>query len=346
LSWFGYLATRWDVGRFLTNLLRLRSEENRAPAILAEPVEKPIFIMGMPRSGTTFLHRLLMADAENRAPRIWEAIHPYPLKNSARGKDRRQQRVSRQLRMFGMLSPEFKSMHPIDANSPQECSEIMAHTFASLRFDTTYAIPSYRHWLAATGHIEAYRFHKRFLRHLQSQHSDRPRWVLKCPDHVFALDTLRKVYPDARVVFVHRDPLHVILSVARLTEVLRKPFTRRIDRAEIGRQEEENWVAATGLMIAAANQNPFAEPIFHVQYHDLVSDTIRVVGRLYDHFGLPLEPVTVARIRQILEEEPNGGYGVNRYDFDTYGFDRQRLQERFAPYASRFGITPKAIRAA
>jgi hypothetical protein len=337
LSLFGYCATRWDVNRFLTNLLRLRHEEQSAPEILDQPVERPFFLMGMPRSGTTFLHRLLTADASNRAPRVWEAIHPYPPRK-ARSRDRRRQLVSRQIRVFGVLSPEFKSMHPIDADSPQECSDIMAHVFASLRFDTTYSVPGYRRWLAEMGQLDAYRFHKRFLQHLQHQTRDRTRWVLKCPDHVFALDALRQVYPDARIVFVHRDPLHVMLSVARLTEVLRKPFTRRVDRADIGRQDADNWVAATQLMIAAADRKPFAEPIFHVHYQELVGDPLRVLGKLYRHFGMALDTTTESRATRMLEKAPNGGYGANRYRFDTYGFDRAQLQRRFAPYIARFGI--------
>src|SRR5208282_5355731 len=103
----------------------------------------------------------------------------------------------------------------IDANSPQECSEITAHLFSSLRFDTNYFVPSYRHWMDSTGHLAAYQFHRRFLQHLQHQAGGGGRWVLKCPDHVFALTAIRAVYPDARMVFVHRDPVRVLLSVTR-----------------------------------------------------------------------------------------------------------------------------------
>src|SRR5271169_5236439 len=189
LSLFGRFATRWDAVRFLSNLLRLREEERRAPKILEQRIERPIFIAGLPRSGTTFLHSLLAQDHANLVPRVWQLIHPYPLDGP--GPDVRPRRVARQLRLFGMLAPEFRRMHPIDASSPQECSEITAHVFASLRFDTTYRVPSYRRWLDATGHLEAYRFHKRFLQHLQHQAGLAGRWVLKCPDHVFALGAIR-----------------------------------------------------------------------------------------------------------------------------------------------------------
>jgi hypothetical protein len=344
LSLFGLSATRWDVRRLLTNLLRLRQEELRAPEILQERIERPLFITGMPRSGTTFLQSLLMADETNRTPRVWQVIHPYPSQGLGRRPDRRRQQVARQLRMFGMLSPQFQSMHPIDADSPQECSEIAAHVFISSRFDTTYSVPSYRNWLAEVGHLDGYRFHKRFLQHLQHQDEGAVRWLLKCPDHVLTLDALRAVYPDARVVFVHRDPVHVLLSVTKLTEVLRKPFTRHIDRAAIGRQEHEHWHAAALSMMRAAEDEPFAEPIFHIRYPDLVDDPTGTVEALYRHFGLTLSAETKSRILRILERAPDGGYGRNQFDPDAYGINFAVVRSDFAAYTNRFGVAPSPVR--
>src|SRR5262249_41365936 len=161
---------------------------------------------------------------DNRAPAVWETIFPWP---NERRRDRRADTVARQLKTFEWLAPEFRALHPLDATSPQECSEITAHVFRSLRFDTNYRVPSYRDCLDSDvgRHLPAYRFHHRFLRHLQYQDGRQSRWVLKCPEHVFALRSIREVYPDARLIFVHRDPVKVLLSVARLTEVLRRPFT-------------------------------------------------------------------------------------------------------------------------
>jgi hypothetical protein len=338
LSLFGLLGTRWDTRRLLTNLLRLRHEERRAPEILRQPIERPLFITGMPRSGTTFLQSLLMADNANRAPRVWQVIHPYPRDGSGSRPDRRQRQVARQLRLFGILSPEFRSMHPIDADSPQECSEIAAHVFVSSRFEANYWIPGYRNWLAQVGHLNGYRFHKRFLQHLQHQEGSTFRWVLKCPDHVHMLDALRAVYPDARIVFVHRDPVHVLLSVTRLTEVLRKPFTRHIDRAAIGRHEQKYWHAAALSMVRAADEEPFAEPIFHIRHGDLVDDPVGTVEALYRHFGLPLSAGTKSDIAARLEKAPNGGYGRNQFDPDAYGIDFATVRSDFSAYTDRFAI--------
>jgi Sulfotransferase family len=336
LSLFGRFAIRWDSLRFLSNLLRLRAEELRAPEILDLPIERPMLITGLPRSGTTFLHGLLAEDPANLVPRVWQLIHPYPTMRA--GPDRRLQRVARQLRLFALLAPEFRRLHPIAANSPQECSEITAHVFASLRYDTTYRIPSYRRWLDSSGHCDAYRFHKRFLQHLQHQAGRTGRWVLKCPDHVFALAAIREVYPDARLVFVHRDPLAVLLSVARLTGVLRRPFTRHIDKIEIGRQDSDRWLTATELMIAAAERQPFAEPIFHVHYADLARDPLGVVTAIYRHFGIALAPSAADAIRRLVSLRPNGGYGARRYQFAEHGLDAARERERYARYTEHFGI--------
>jgi hypothetical protein len=336
LSLFGRLALRWDGIRFLSNLLRLRAEERAVPKILDLPIERPILVAGLPRSGTTFLHSLLAEDPANLVPRVWQAIHPYPT-NSA-GADRRPQRVARQLRLFARLAPEFRRLHPIAADSPQECSEITAHVFASLRFDTTYRVPSYRHWLDGHGHADAYRFHKRFLQHLQHQAGGTGRWVLKCPDHVFALAAIRRVYPDARIVFVHRDPLAVLSSVARLTGVLRRPFTRRLDKIEIGRADSDRWLMATGLMIAAAEQQPFAEPILNVHYTDLVRDPLATVAAIYRHFGIALSAPAADRIRRLVANKPDGGYGARRYRFAEHGLDPARERERFARYTAHFAI--------
>lgn len=338
LSFVGRIATRWDIVRFLSNLLRLAEAERRAPEIRARPVEKPIFITGLPRSGTTFLHSLLTEDPDNLVPRVWQLIHPYPSGGSGSPPDRRRRRVARQLRLFGLMSPDFRRMHPIGSDSPQECSEITAHVFASLRFDSTYRIPSYRHWLDEEGHLEAYRFHKRFLQHLQHQAGSGGRWVLKCPDHVFALAAIRAVYPDARLVFVHRDPLAVLLSVARLTETLRRPFTRSVDKAEIGRQDSDRWLAATELMIAAARDQEFTEQIFHVHYLDLVQHPLDTVAAVYAHFGEAVSSEAAARISRLVQAKPNGGYRAHGSCLEEYGLDAGLERERFARYMAHFGI--------
>jgi hypothetical protein len=341
LSLIGRLATNWDVVRFLSNLLRLQAEETRRPAIAEQRVERPIFITGLPRSGTTFLHRLMMTDQDNRAPLVWETIFPWPNVN---GPDRRAALVARQLRAFEWLAPEFRALHPLEATSPQECSEITAHAFRSLRFDTNYHVPDYRHWLDADErrHLPAYQFHRRFLRHLQFQDGKTRRWILKCPEHVFALRAIRSVYPDARLIFVHRDPVKVLLSVAHLTEVLRRPFSRGLDPKLIGRDESARWLAGAQRMMEAGDDAGLPQSICHVHHMDLISDPVATVDQVYRHFGMTLPDDAVAGIEHYVAKRPNGGYGPRQYRFEDHGLDEAVERERFRPYMLRFGIAAES----
>ena len=338
LGAFGRFALRWDALRFLENLLRLQAAEtaSSAPPPL---IDRPIFVTGLPRSGTTFLHNLLIEDRANAVPRCWQTIDP-AIVGDAAGEARSIRRVDRQLRMFRCLAPDFGAMHPITATAPQECSEITAHVFASLRFDTTHHVPSYRAWLDNAGHREAYRFHRRFLQHLAARGEARQRWVLKCPDHVFALDAIREVYPDARFVFVHRDPMRVLASVARLTEVLRQPFTRHLDRATVGRQVCDRWADGAERVVAACKTLP-EDRVLHIRYHELTGDPVGTVARLYATFGLPFEAACEQRIKAYVAANPNGGYGQLSHRIEDYGIDASRERHRFADYVEAFGVGPE-----
>lgn len=338
LSIVGRSATKWDIVRFLSNLLLIQDAATRCPEMTDEPIRKPIFITGLPRSGTTFLHRLMLTDPANRAPAVWETIYPSPIAGT---RAQRIIRVARQLKAFEWLAPEFRALHPLEATSPQECSEITAHVFRSLRFDTNYHIPSYRKWLDAdvVRNLPGYRFHQRFLQYLQYQDKTRPRWVLKCPEHLFALHAIRSVYLDARLVFVHRDPVKVLLSQAKLTEVLRRPFTRRLDPRTLGPNESRRWLDGTQRMMAVGDDAGFPEPVCHVHHMDLVSDPIHTVEAVYQHFGLQPTPAMAAAIRNYVTAKPKGGYGEHSYRFEDHGLDEQKERAKFRPYMVRFGVT-------
>ena len=168
--------------------------------------------------------------------------------------------------------------------------------------------------------------------------------MLKCPDHLFALEAIREVYPDARIVFLHRDPVKVLESVTRLTEVLRRPFTRHIDPHEIGAQESARWLAGAERMMQAADEDSFAAPICHIRYADLVGDPPGTIEAMYRHFGMPLAPQVVEAVRRRVQERPNGGYGEHRYDIGRYGLEPGREYRRFASYMERFAIAPELQR--
>jgi len=336
LSALGRFSTQYDVRRLLGNVLRLHKEESRDPTITSQPIERPVFVIGVPRAGTSFLHNLLAADPQVMAPRCWQMVNPWSIDPPGKP-DRRIKIAQRELDSFAWLAPEFRALHPLDATSTQECTEITAHCFRSLRFDTIHTIPSYRTWLDAQGHDLAYAFHKRFLQHLQVQAvgAGGRRWVLKCPDHVFALPSIRRVYPDAHLVYVHRDPLKVLASVAKLTEVLRRPFARVVDRMQIGRQDSAHWLAGTQAMIAQSCPGPGET---HIQYTQLVADPIGTVLHVYDRIGLALDDEAHARMRAHLAARPNGGYPKHEYHYEEHGLNQAALAEQFRPYMRHFDI--------
>jgi hypothetical protein len=339
LSPLGRLATRWDLKRILSTLLILADTEREDPGILTRPLAPPIFITGLPRSGTTFLHGLLAEDPLNRAPRIWEAIYPHPEHRAAEfGAGR--MKVELQLRIFNRLSPGIRNLHPIEANAPEECIEITSQVFRSPRYDDVYRAPSYRAWLDASGFDEGYQFLARFLRHLQGPGEAPRRWILKSPEHVFSIDALTRVFPDAKLVFVHRDPGHVLVSAARLTELLRAPFTTAIDRREIGRGAADYWQDGMRRMVEVADDPsfPLRSRLVHVQYRSVVSDPIGTIAQIYNAFGLEFSQAAREAMSAKVAQAPNGGYGANRYRPEEFGIDPERERERASVYIERFDI--------
>lgn len=339
LSLFGRFSLRWDVVHRLETLLRFEGEAAARPGIARVEIAAPVFVTGLPRSGTTFLHMLLALDPANRAPLSWEVMRPYPDPRDRGGRDRRVERTDREFSAFRRLAPGLAKLHPLAAATPQECTEITAYVFQSLRFDTVYRVPGYLRWLEPRGHDEAFRFHKRFLQHLQAQDGeDAPprRWVLKCPDHVFTLQSILNVYPDARFVFVHRDPTSVLPSVAKLTEVLRAPFTRTLDRVAIGAEVAHRCAQGAERMLSALEIVP-EDRLLHLHYNELTRNPVGALERLYAYVQAPFGAEAQARVLSFLERRPRGGYGLNQYDPAEFGLEPAGIRRQFEPYLGAFG---------
>jgi hypothetical protein len=337
LSFFGKLSLRWDMIRLLRNAQLIEDAHRANPALGQALVTAPIFILGLPRSGTTFLHRVLAEDTDNLVPRNWQTIYPAPRPaDFDPTTDKHARIVDRQLKLFAGLAPGFSNLHPITADSPQECSEITSHVFQSLRFDTVFRIPKYLAWLETHTHRDAFEFHRKFLQYLQNGVASR--WVLKCPDHTFSLDAILQVYPDARFVVVHRDPIAVLGSVAHLTQILRMPFLNNIDSGEIGTQVAKRWTLGANLLLEF-DQRTDIETVrkIHVHYNDLVSAPLATIARIYAQFDLPLRPEALADISRYVNARPDGGYGKHApYSMETFKISTEALQVQFAPYVSQY----------
>jgi len=334
LSMLGIRALRVDVLRFLRNLLRFEEFEDACPSVLARPIQAPVFITGVPRSGTTFLHRLILQDPRTIAPRLFQLVYPHASRSGRFETALGKRWVGLQLALFRMLSPEFNALHPVAVDAPEECTDITAHVFQSQRFESTYRVPSYSSWLQRRGLLAGYRFHRRFLQHLDAELPGR-RWILKSPDHVFALDDIRKVYPDAHLVFIHRDPVPVLASVTRLTEVLRRSFARSVDRVELGRDVSASWVDGAERMSALSARD---NSVLHLHYRQIVRSPLDAVKAVYRHCGLALTEEAEARMRRWASTAVNISRPSREYKLAEFGLDPHILRERFARYTDTFGI--------
>lgn len=339
LTPIGRIAAREDVVGLLANRLRLQEDGKRHPEIGAEQVRQPLFIVGMPRTGSTLLHHLLAQDSRSRVAQAWEVIAPSPPPEAATyTTDPRIASADRKLGWFDLLAPEFKAIHPLGAQLALECIAIMSPSFRSPRFHTTYRLPTYQGWLEGQDLGPAYRLHRRVLQQLQWR-GPAGRWVLKAPSHLFSFDSLLETYPDARIVQTHRDPLTVLASVASLTATLHGAFSHKVDLAEIGREVTHRWTHCLERAIQfRRNGMVAADRFIDIHYHDLIRDPMAAVRSIYARFGIPLRGAAQTRMRRYLDENPKDKHGTHRYTLSSFGLEPDDLIGRFKAYCDHFGV--------
>jgi Sulfotransferase family len=340
LHTLGRLIARSDVVNWLENRLQLTDWRKRQPEIAREAVGAPIFITGLPRTGTSILHELLAQDPAHRVPLHWEVRHPCPPPEpTVADTDPRVERAERQVQLWNHIVPEYKAMHELGAKLPVECIQLTAHSFRSEELMGRHQVPSYAAWYAGCDLAPAYRFHRAMLQHLQWRHR-RERWVLKAPSHLPALRTLFSVYPDARVVVTHRDPLKILPSVASILYSTAFVRSDAVDPAAmLGWFTGETCRGLLEGMTAFRASGAVARSQFHdLRYAELVAKPLETIAALYDAFGLRLSAAAEARMRAYLAAKPQGKHGAHRYDFSATGFERDAERERFRPYQERYGV--------
>jgi hypothetical protein len=339
LTPFGRLVARRDLGRLLENRLRMHDFFQRHPEMGEVGIQRPLFVIGLPRTGTSILHELLAQDPANRVPMTWEVMFPWPPPERASYEtDARIAQVEAHLRGVDRVIPGFRAMHRMGARLPQECVALTAHDFASLIFHTSYRVPGYQRWLDRADLRPVYASHRRWLQYLQWR-CPAERWVLKSPGHLWALDSLLAIYPDARIVQTHRDPVAVLASLVSLISTLRGLASDAADPFEIG----ADWAdrLATGLRHASEvreRSGAGSGRFLDVRFSDLAGRELEQVRRIYEHFGMELRPQAEARMRRYLLEHPRDQHGAHRYSLAFGGLDADRLRPRFADYQRRFGV--------
>ncbi len=343
LTFLGRIIARSDVVRLLENRLHMVDTRKRHPEIDAGDVRRPIFVVGLPRTRTTILHELLAQDPANRVLMTWEVMHPWPPPERASWEtDPRIARVEAHFAGVDRLLPGFKTMHPMGARLPQECVALTAHDFASMIFSTTHRVPGYQAWLDGADLRWVYASHRRQLQYLQWR-CPAERWVLKSPGHLWALDALLAVYPDARIVQTHRDPLKVIASLTSLVTLLRSMASDAIDPFAIGVEWTERLAAGLERsMVVRARGLPAGAQVFDAHFAELLRDEIDMVRRIYAHFDLPLTPEAEARMRRYLAENPRDRHGAHRYTLEASGLDPATERRRYARHQELFGIGSEA----
>jgi hypothetical protein len=336
-----------EVVAYLSNRAAVTAWRRTHPELAGQAIDRPIVIVGQPRTGTTILHDLLAQDPALRAPLSWEVDRPVPPPETATfATDPRIAEVQATIDMADVLIPGFTAFHPIGAQLAQECVRITAGDFRSMIFPTQYRVPSYHRWLLHEADLApAYRWHRRYLQHLQSRHPA-PRWLLKSPAHLWHLPALAAEYPDAVLVQTHRDPLRVVASVSALVAHLRRMAS---DETSIGEAAAEFAdVIFLGLErgMAARDAGTFpSSRVVDVHFTEFVADPLRTVRTLYDQLGMPLDPGTEARMRAFLASHPGDGGGAGqRYTFADTGLDPGDLRDRAAAYGDRFGVEPEPVR--
>jgi hypothetical protein len=340
----GRVISRSDCLNWLENRLLLADTRKRHPEIAASPVERPIFITGLPRTGTSILHELLAQDPGTRAPLHWEVRSPCPPPESASYEsDARIERAERQIQLWNEIVPEYGAMHELGARVPVECVQLTAHEFVSEELLGRYQVPSYAAWFARADVRPAYRFHRAMLQHLQWR-CRRERWVLKAPSHLPVLDALLDVYPDARIVLTHRDPLKILPSVASILYSTMWVRSDSIDAdALLGWFTGETCLALLERTIALRESGRVDPRQFlDVRYDDLVKRPIPTIAGIYAHFEIEFTAEAERRMRHYLANKPKGKHGEHRYDFDHTGFDLAAERERFRAYRERYGVPSEA----
>ncbi len=345
LTPIGRMMARGEILQALTNRLEIRDWCRRYPEIERQPVTAPIFIIGMPRTGTTILHELLMHDPANRIPLTWETDFPCPPPESATyDHDPRIEKVQSILDRSESLIPDFKRMHRMGAELPQECVRIMTPEFASMAFMITYRVPSYGRWLIEDfDWAQTYAAHRRFLQVLQWRHPGE-RWILKTPAHLWTLPALLAEYPDARLIQTHRDPLRILGSITSLGTTLRTMSSRNPDPRAVA----EEWSAwnATALDAAVdARESGLISPdnVIDIQFAEFMADPIAATRRIYEKFGIEHSTETERPMRAYLEANPSDKHGAHEYDFADTGLDVEKERAKVARYQHYFNVPSEKL---
>jgi hypothetical protein len=309
------------------------------PQIADEVIHEPVFLTGLPRSGTTFFQYLFDRDPRFRLIRTWEGISPSPppgydeasvlRRKAEEGERRRQTRPP---------AAGFEALHLIDADGPEECHAFLEQSYAAAGFYNLFNVPSYFDYLMTSLDLAAaYRVHRRQLQLLQWR-MPQPRWALKYPNHVIAMDQILAVYPDARFVMTHRDPVQTLASISKLSFTLRGTrYDTPVDPTIVGRQMLDFVQLHIDRIMAFCN-SPSADRVTHVDYYRLVDDPATAMRDVHAGLNIDTPSAVHEAVADWHRRNPKNARGSNSYTLEEYGLNANAVAEQFSDYMRQFNI--------
>lgn len=329
---WGAFISKERLKGLLKNRLRAVQYLKDNPSIYQETLQPPIIIAGLQRTGTTFLHRLLAADSDNRALLSWEALNPIPLKGKNEEKKRIQQALWGQ-RALHYMSPVFFSIHPVEFDSPEEDVLLNDMTLLSAVPEATMHVPSFSKWVAAQDHDIAYDWAINLLKILQWKKATKT-WILKTPQHLEYMDVIAKKFPQSVIIHTHRNPTECIPSFCSMVYHSRKIFSKIVDPLEVA----NHWVNKNVYMLQNAMKACKANPnlkIIDVYYRDLINDPIAVIRSIYQQINRPWNQRIESEIKQATTRNKKNKYGKHHYNMSDFGLSNASINNTFSFYLNQ-----------
>ena len=318
----------------LVNRLRLEALVAAHPEIDSIPVERPIIICGLPRSGTTHLHNLIAADPAMRYLPYWESLEPFPATDEP-GDQGRRERCALGLDMLDATMPHFKRMHEMTVDHAHEEIQLLANDISGMLFETTYFVPSFAADYKAHDQRPSYAYLKRQLQALQWLRGGQCRWVLKSPQHLEQFGPLHDTFPDATFVVTHRDPVEVTRSMVTMVAYGARMACDHPDPAAIGRY----WLGrAEDLLNGCLRDRDVlpAEQSIDVRFADFMADEDGTLAAIYELAGQPYDERARTAMAAFTAQHPRGRHGEVRYDMAAIGLDATDVEQRLRAYRDRF----------
>lgn len=333
---FGRYSAKQSILTSLRNRLELAARRKEHPEVFEAPVERPLLIVGSPRTGTTLLFNLLALDDRFRYIRSWEARRPgLPHDNKRLIKEAKAD-CKRDIDGLNYLRPGLKKIHYLDPEKPEECIPLLANSFESDFYSFSYRTKSYFDWwIGKDEHKNCYSYYREQLQWLQNKTPGK-RWLLKSPAHLGALKSLFTEFPDAIVLQTHRDPVKIIPSISNLKYNFQSMFTYNVDKEYIGETAVDFLSKALEAAFEYREENNCN--MFDIKYEDIVRDPIGTLKHVYGLIGEPFTDVIDERARNYLAANPKNKFGKHSYGMDEIGMDKETIQEKFAFYYDHFNF--------